>query len=148
MRILYGHAEDVAAFVAERIDYTDDMSADSFGLCEGIGVLNVDGKLIGGVVFHDYQKSFGTIQLSCAASTPRWMTYRLAREILAYPFRIGIQKIWTATLATNTRALRFNNNMGFRNEAVLEHEFGTGRHCIRGCMRLTDYESRYGVLNG
>lgn len=137
MRVLCGHDADVAEWVAHRIPHVNGIG---FGACKAIGVVSQQGQLMAGVVFHDYQPTCGTIQLSCAAETPRWASRNIVREILAYPFvQVGLNKIWTATPHENERAIKFNKGIGFRPEATLRHQFGPKRHAVICSMLRHEY---------
>jgi RimJ/RimL family protein N-acetyltransferase len=57
-------------------------------------------EIIGGVVFHDWQPDFGTLELSAAGSGP-WLTRRAIREIARYVF--GRMKAQAAVLNTSER---------------------------------------------
>jgi RimJ/RimL family protein N-acetyltransferase len=141
VRVLCGHDADVAEWVASRIPH---VGKDGFGPCAAIGVVSLQGVLMAGVVFHDYQESFGTVQLSCAAETPRWASRNVVRAILHYPFvQRGLNKIWTATPHENERAIRFNKGIGFRPEATLRHQFGPKRHAVVCSMLRSEYLKEY-----
>lgn len=143
MRLLHGNDEIVAQWVKERIPYLDEID---FGPCVAIGVVKEDGEPLAGVVFHDYQPQFKTIQVSVAAVSARWATHRILKNILAYPFtQLKVRKVWTATPHINKRALRFNKGIGFTQEAVLAYHFGDF-HCVMCRMMDKDYKKRY--LNG
>lgn len=141
MRLLFGHDQVVARWVKDHIEH---MRSD-FGPSSAIGVTDEQGQPLAGVVFHDYQPDYGTIQLSAAASSPRWASRRVIASILSYPFRqLGVHKVWTATQHTNTRAIRFNKGIGFVQEGVLRDHFGQSVHAVICRMLKQDYEARYG----
>ncbi|HAM49001.1 MAG TPA: hypothetical protein DCO73_14805, partial [Alphaproteobacteria bacterium] len=60
--LLFGLDQAVSEWVAERIPH---MYGQRFGPCAAIGVVS-NGKMLAGVVYHDYQPEYGTIQLSMA----------------------------------------------------------------------------------
>ena len=129
--LMFGHDKAVADFVAGHAP----LEVPDFGSgYVGIGILNATGGLIGGVVYHDHRPRWGTVQLSGAAVTPKAASTRHAFEIISFGFgQLGVQKIWTQSGRSNTRALRLLKWAGFRQEAVLAHEYGD-EHCVR--MRL------------
>lgn len=138
MNIIYGQDEVILSWVKQRIPHVSD-----FGPAKALGVF--DGELIAGVVFHDYQPEYKTMQVSMAASTPKWASRGTIRELLAYPFiQLGIQKIWTATPHTSERVIAFNKGIGFKQEAVLARHFGDS-HAVICRMFLKDYER---IFNG
>jgi RimJ/RimL family protein N-acetyltransferase len=136
MRLVFGADKEVADWVAAQIPH---LQGGSFGPCSAIGVVDNE-ILVAGVVYHDYQQSCKTIQLSMMASTPRWAQRGIVRALLHYPFmQIGVQKVWTTTPHTNERAIRFNKGIGFKQEAVLARHFGEA-HAVICRMFRKDYE--------
>jgi RimJ/RimL family protein N-acetyltransferase len=119
MKVVYGMTPQISAWVADKIPHVSE-----FGACEALGV--TDGQsIVAGVVFHDYQPACGTIQVSVAATNPRWATRAIIKEILSYPFhQLKVRKVWSAMPLKNERAIKFNKGIGFKQEAVLSHQFG------------------------
>lgn len=143
--LLYGLDEEIAAWVAERAPH---IGVKGFGPSVAIGVVSGT-RLLAGVVYHDYQPEFGTIQLSMAADSPMWARRKTIGGLLAYPFyQLGVHKVWTATPHDNERALKVNEHIGFRQEAILAHQFGRNRHAVIRRMLKPDYDRIYGVNNG
>lgn len=140
--LLYGFDAHVSAWVAERIEH---VRGGDFGPSAAIGVISGD-RMIAGCVFHDFQSDFRTIQLSMAADSPMWARREIIRGLLAYPFQqLGCFKVWTATPAENTAALKVNLHIGFRREAILAHQFGPKRHGIICRFLEPDFRRLYGV---
>jgi RimJ/RimL family protein N-acetyltransferase len=141
---------EVAAWVAQRIPFVGTAGFGTSGFeVTCVGVIGKDNKPLCGVVFHDYQPEFGTIAFSTAAESPRWATRNVIRQILAYPFdELQVQKLWSATPATNERALRVVKGIGFTQEATLARHFGKYGHAIISRMFKRDYERLYGVPSG
>ena len=111
MKLVYGLDKEVAGWVSNRISY---MAGRDFGPSVAIGVISEDDKTLAGIVFHDYHPEFGTIQVSLAATSPRWATKRLICSILFYPFiQLGCNIVWSAIAHDNARAIRFNKGIGF-----------------------------------
>lgn len=106
----------------------------NFGPARAVGVTTGTGKdarLLAAVVFHDYQPSYRTCQVSMAASSPKWCTRNNIRDVLSFPFiQYGCNKIWTATPHTSERVVKFNTAIGFVREATLKDHFGPGSHAI------------------
>lgn len=75
------HDDRVAEWVAAHID----SCSRGFGECRSAGVVK-DGKIIGGVVYHNWCPEFETIELSAAAIDRRWLTRSVVHDLLAYPF--------------------------------------------------------------
>lgn len=145
--LLFGHDQEVAAWVASRVGH---VGTAGFGPCVAIGVVR-DAEIVAGVVYHDYQimPDWRTMQLSMAASSPRWVSRETLQGLLAYPFgQAGVQKLWTATPHDNERALKFNRGVGFRQEAVLRRHFGPKRHAVICSMLAVEWAKRWRVEGG
>lgn len=141
MNLLFMRDQEVADWVAQRIPH---LRGPGFGACRAIGVISDQGEMLAGVVYHDFQAAYETIQLSMAADSPRWAKRGVIRGLLHYPFeQVGIHKLWTATPHTNTRAIKFNKGVGFKQEAVLAHQFGVGTHGVICRMLSADYNRLY-----
>lgn len=139
MKLVFGQDAAVGEWVARRIPHV----TTPFVNFTAIGV-SIDGKPVAGVVYSDYVEEFGTMQLSMAADTPRWAGKGVIRALLHYPFeQVGINKLWTSTLATNERALKFNKGVGFTREAILRHQFGRKNHAVICSMLANEYRKRY-----
>lgn len=104
MQLLYGHDQTVAAFVAAQIG---GRLASGFGPCLAHGVIDNEGRLVGGFVWTNYDPFTGTIEMSGASLTPKWMTGGVLNEAFAFVFeQIGCQMIVTQNSAENTRIHR------------------------------------------
>ena len=142
MNLVFGADQQVARWVADHIPDVDD-----FGPCSAIGI-ETD-RLIAGMVYHDYQPRFGTVQISMAATTPIWARRDIITALLSYPFdQLDCFKVWTTTALDNERALKVNEHVGFKREAVLAHQFGHKRHAVIMRMLKPDYLKRYGDSDG
>lgn len=110
----------------------------------GIGVVQ-GAVLVAGILFHSYVPEYRSIEISMAADTPKWASRTRIGLILGYPFRqLGCQRVTTAIKASNDRAIRFNEGLGFQHEGVMKLGYGDEDCVILGLMR-TDWEnSRYG----
>ena len=83
MRIVFDQSEAVAKWVAAHM-----RSAGyelGFGNCAAIGVED-DGQLIGGTVFHDWNPAANVIEMSSAATSPRWLCREMIAAIFGYVF--------------------------------------------------------------
>src|ERR1035438_3733277 len=100
MRLVWDQAPLVAHWVAMRIPQMEN-GAD-FGPCQAAGVIAEDGTPLGGVVFHNYQPRFKSIEVSLAADSHRWLTRRIIVQILGYPFdQLQVQRLTTLTPKRN-----------------------------------------------
>ncbi|MCK5446165.1 MAG: GNAT family N-acetyltransferase [Rhodospirillaceae bacterium] len=137
--LVYGEDEFVSEWVAGLIPHVS-----SFGPCSAIGVVSND-KLLAGVVYHDYQPMFDTIQLSIAAVSPMWARKENIRGLLEYPFEnLGCYRVWTAVPIDNEKALKVNAHIGFHKETIAHSGFGKNRHAVISRMLLPDYIRLYG----
>lgn len=134
----------ISSWVAERIPV---VAGGDFGKCEALGVMT--DKLIAGVVYHDYQPAYRTIQMSMASISPMWARKDIIRALLAYPFRqLDCFKVYVAVELQNTHALKTNRHIGFKQEATLAHQFGPKRHAVMMRMLQPDFAKRYEAENG
>ena len=138
MTLVYGQSRAVAEWVAAQMPHIMDPPAD----CAAIGVAR-DGVLIAGVVYHNYFPAYAGIEMSIAATSPRWATRGVIRELLAYPFvQLGCRWVVASVEHSNTRALRFNKGIGFVQRGILPDFYAPKRHCVlmslpaRGFARL------------
>lgn len=132
--LICGQTEIIKPWVQDLIPHVDD-----FGPCEAIGVVEND-KLIAGIVYHDFQPKFGTVQLSMAAINPRWAKKQNIKDLLSIPFeQFECQKIWTLTPIKNEKALKVNIHIGFTKEGVLRHQFGELGHGVVCGMLKKEY---------
>lgn len=116
MRLLYGHSERVAEFVADLVPRCRE---DGFGPCQAIGVINDDGLLVAGWVWNNWDRSAGTMEFSGASITPKWMTRAILHELFSYAFdRVGCQMVMTRNSATNKRLHRQLQAFGFTRHDV------------------------------
>jgi RimJ/RimL family protein N-acetyltransferase len=140
--LIIGHGQALAKWAARRIPHVGDAG---FGPCDAVGIatgFSRDDKLLAVVVYHDLV--YDTCQLSCAAASPRWASPSTIRALLSVPFeQWGCRKVWTATPSSNVRALRFNEGIGFRREAVLRHHFAQKQHAVICSMMRSEYERRW-----
>lgn len=140
INIVFCDKEYLAEWVGSKISH---VGGNNFGPCDAIGVAN-DERLIAGVVYHDYQPDFGTIQLSMAADSPRWAKKDVIAALLHYPFRqLKCYRVFTITPSDNTMALRVNSHIGFKREAVCHSAFGKNRHGVIMRMLEPDYSRLY-----
>jgi hypothetical protein len=101
---VYGHDELVANFVATLIPHC----RRGFGPhAKAIGVIDGAGRLIAGIVWHNWDPEAGIIELSGAAlpHTP-WLTRETLKRMYTYPFHVcGCQMVVQRTPADDTRLL-------------------------------------------
>ena len=126
---VYGHDEIVAHFVAQLIP---EMDGDGFApASKAIGVIDENGKLIAGLVYHNWNKKAGVIEMSGAALPGRyWLTRETLKRIYQYPFlQMGCQMVLMRcaddnpvlrTLAAlNYKFVRIERLLGRKKDAVI-----------------------------
>ena len=84
-----------------------------FGPCMTLGVL-INGELRGAVVFHDYIRSRGTIELTTAANSPHWLSRVVVKEIFKLCFLTNdCQLMFARCDAKNETTSRIMLALGF-----------------------------------
>jgi len=127
------------AWLQERIPH---MAGGGIGAARYAAVVN-EGEALAIVAFHQYDQPARTMQVSMAAESPRWATRRTIAELLAYAFeRCGVYKLWTMQPdhEAGRRALRFNEGIGLKREAVLPNQYGPGIGAIVAAMTQPEWE--------
>lgn len=96
---VYGHNEIVADFVAKLTPHC----RRGFSNCQTIGVIDhaLNGRLIAGLVYHNYDPEAGIIEISGAAFSDRqWLTRETIKRMYQYPFfGCGVQMVVQRTPA-------------------------------------------------
>ena len=90
----------VAAWVAGRIPGCER----GFGNCRALGVVSRN-EMIAGIVFHNWDPKAGVIEISGAATSPRWFCRRVINVALGYVFDgLNCQMLITRQAPGNDRA--------------------------------------------
>lgn len=132
--------EALAEWVGSRIPH---VGGANFGPCQGLAVVNGD-KMLAGIVYHDYQKDYDSIQLSMAAESPMWARRENIATLLDYPFnQLGCYRLFTIIPIDNKMALKVNSHIGFQREAVCHSAFGRDKHGVIMRMLRPDYSKLY-----
>lgn len=128
MNLVWDRSEEAMAWAAARIPEMHGRPFPDGRACAFVR----DGEIVGVVAFHDFQPEYRTIQVSAVSEDARWTLARSCwAEAWDYAFKTcGCDKVWTLTPHDNIRALRFVRALGFTAEAILEHQFGPGRHAV------------------
>lgn len=94
-----------------------------FGGCTCVGAF-AGGRLVGCVVFNNYDADAGVIEFSMAATSGRWLTMRLMEEMRKYCIdQLGCQMVMAKTKASNKHIRRMLKSYGF-SEHVIPRLFG------------------------
>jgi RimJ/RimL family protein N-acetyltransferase len=112
LHYVYGQNEIVAQFASAVIPH---MHGRGFGRCQTIGVVDNAGKLIAGIVFHNYHPEAGVIEMTVSAlPRSRWMTRETFRRIHQFVFeRCACQTLMLIVPADNEALLRQPAHLGF-----------------------------------
>lgn len=149
MTPLYGHNEEVAHWVAQRIPYAARWIehapfGEAFGKSTAIGVLDDEGYQVAGVVYHDYDPFCRSIEMSFAADAKGWATRPILRLLMAYPFDVlGCQRVTTITPKRNREARAFIDAFGFKREGVVRRGFGDDAAIVSGMLVEEWRQSRW-----
>lgn len=139
MKLVSGpFSEPVAHWVGAQLGCAD------WGPCTAIGVADSADNLIGGVVFNNYRADVGNIEVSFASIRADWLTPRLVRAILHYPFtQLGVRRITTLTPKKNRRARQFLKKFGFVEEGNIREGFGTDDMIVSGLLAKEWAKNRF-----
>ena len=114
---------EILRFVNERID--EDFTLET---SMPVGVVDRQGRLVAGWIWHNYDPKSGVIEFSGAADTARWMTRSILHELFKYAFT-NAQMVITRNSETNTRLHRQLEAFGF-SCIVLPRLFGRTEDCF------------------
>ncbi|PIM52103.1 hypothetical protein CS062_16240 [Roseateles chitinivorans] len=118
-----------------------------FRLCEGARAIGLrrDGVIVAGVIYEGFN---GPNIWMHVAAVPgrRWLTREYLLACFRYPFEVcGVQRITGYVDASNTDARRFDEALGFKEEARLKGAAEDGGDVILYVMRRED--CRYGTVS-
>jgi hypothetical protein len=116
-----------------------------FGSCSTLGILDDDGRLVGGFVFHNWSPEAQTIEVTVASTTSRWLTREILRKVYSdYVFGLlECQMVIFRTSAENRHVRRATKAMG-ATEYLIKN--GEGRGKDLSLLTLTDtdwYNSKF-----
>lgn len=105
---------------------------------QGIG-LERDGELVGGVLYERYSEQNLWAHM---AGVGNWITKSLLKAAFQYPFvQLGVRNLWGSVDASNEKARRLDEHLGFKPHAVLEGAAKDGGDVI--IYRMTREECRF-----
>ena len=132
IRFVYDQSDDIIAFVAREVG----MSMKAWPGSKTIGVMNDQGQFLGGVIYHHWDPKSGTIVMSGASATKRWLTRAVIQRIFDYPFKeCGCQLLLIQLSERDWQLQRQLKAIGFK-FTVLERLFGRDHDGV--VARLTD----------
>ena len=92
--------------------------------------LEKNGALVAGVVYEGINR-FNAWMHVAAKPGARWLTRRYLRACFGYPFiTCGVERVRGYVSATNTAARKFDEHLGFEQEAVLRGAAADGSDVI------------------
>lgn len=131
MTPVWGAKPQVVAFVAELSGVAPD-----FGRCQTMAVLDRTGKMVAGVVFHNWNPNAGVIEISAASISKKWATRTVINEAFAYAFNYaGCQMVMARTAMGNSPTRRLWKAFGAE-EFILPRL--RGRTASEAILLLTD----------
>jgi RimJ/RimL family protein N-acetyltransferase len=84
-----------------------------------------DGKLLGGVIFQDY--NIASISIHVAGFASHWLNNDMLWISFDYPFnQLGVTKLIAQVPSCNRKALEFDLKLGFKEEARIADIFPDG----------------------
>jgi RimJ/RimL family protein N-acetyltransferase len=112
MQFVDGHEDVVARFISAF--NTRDDRVINLGNCKTIGVINDDGVLVAGIVYHNYDPDAGVIEVTLAATDRHWVTRATLRRGFEFPFiKCGCQMIYTRVRSDNEYLLGMLARLNF-----------------------------------
>lgn len=139
MNLLHGHDADVTHWVCERIPHLAIRipyfeRGQVLGPAVALGVVDETG-IIAGVVFHGYDPFVKSIEVSCAATSPRWGNRETFRSLLRYAFdQCKVQRVTACTPRRATSSRRFLEGLGFQREGSIRRGFGDDNAILYGLL--------------
>lgn len=105
---------DTYAAICEFISWRVWGEARDFGKGSALGVFNAERKMIAGLVYHNYDRKAGVVEISGAADTPRWLPRPILWEMFSYPFNeLRCQAVVMRVDPENRRLSRILTTLGF-----------------------------------
>src|SRR5262245_3401366 len=94
-----------------------------------IGVLD-RATLIGGVIYNNWHPQYGTVEMTAAATSPRWLSRDTLWKIYEYPFlTLKCQLVTAHTPTDNIALLDQLERLGYEG-VELPRMFGRDRGCM------------------
>lgn len=133
LTIVAGERERVGLWMIAKLEGLTSLP----GGFECLGVAR-DGVLIGGVIFTDYRpcRNGGDITV-WAVGDGAWLSRRVIREILSYPFvRLNCHRLTAATARSNKPSRKLLKKLGFVEEGKLRRGYDVRQDLIvHGLLR-------------
>lgn len=82
--------------------------------CGTVMLVGNAGRIVAGVLFHNWQPENGVVQISAASDSKRWLTRQILKEMFAYAFEtMGAQAV-VACMDAGRRLVRIFEAYGFK----------------------------------
>lgn len=132
LTIVAGLREDVGLWMLQQLPDVLDLP----GGYEAIGVARGD-RLVGGCLFSDFKPWPGGGDIQIWAAGHGWLSRRIIKAMLGYPFgQLGCHRVTAITAKKNRRARRLLEALGFRLEGVARQGLGLRKDaCIYAMQR-------------
>jgi len=89
----------------------------------------IDGELVAGMAWSGVER--GNVEITFAADSPRWATRETISRLLWGMFvKLDCHRVTTRIAASNKRAIRFNEGIGFKREGVIRKGWGPDEDAI------------------
>jgi RimJ/RimL family protein N-acetyltransferase len=139
VKLLFGQSQAVVDFVQANIGI--DGIERGFGNCQAVGVVDGNGALVGGMIYHDWSPERGVIELSIAATNPRWITRDVLQFMMDYPFiTCGCQMLYQRNAASNERANNILRRWGY-NEIKIPRMLGRDKDGVVFTLYAEQWEA-------
>lgn len=139
LSILAGQKEKVGKFILDQIP---DISTLPGGF-EAVGITR-NGRLVGGCLYTNYVpcKGGGDVQLWAAGHG--WVSRRVIRSLVGYPFRqLGCHRVTVIIAKKNKASRRLVEGIGFKLEGTARHGIRPGVDaCLYGYLKH-EFEERW-----
>lgn len=131
MRLIFGQDEAVSAWVAARVPHRV-----AWGPHRAIGVASDEGRLVFGVVYHNFIPAYGECQIGAAGDRVVWPR-GLVRALLGVPFhQYSCRRVTAITAHDNTLSNEALRRLGFKREGCIRHLFAHKQHgAIYGLLK-------------
>lgn len=93
----WGLPDHVIPFVSQMTGVSE-----NFGPCETMAVLDGEGRMVAGLVFHNFSRAAGVIEISAAAISRKWATRGILNAAMSYCMdQLGCQAVAGRTAPGN-----------------------------------------------
>jgi len=139
-QLVFGYDQEVAEWVSRRVPRP--FEPKHLGPFTTIGVMN-DGKPIAGFIYSRFKGH--DIEITGAASSPKWCRRGIICALLSYPFeQLGCVRVTMITGKKNYRARKIIKALGFREEGAHALAYdGKQDACSYGLTRSTWRDGKF-----